>query len=95
MNTVSTLFKKIALIAPIVLAVAVPNAFAGETKPLVLPPPPPPAKPAALPFNAQPTNTGVYVPVNKSGNVGVEIGKLPNAKPGETGGAVSITIKTP
>lgn len=65
----------------------------GNTKPLVLPQAPQPVA-TPLPFNAQPTSNGAYVPINKSGNVGVSVEGLRNAQPNERGGSVSLTIKT-
>lgn len=54
----------------------------------------PKAAPSTLPMNAQVSNGSVYVPISKSGNVGVSVGPHPNPLPGEKGGSVSLTIKT-
>jgi hypothetical protein len=69
-------------------------AQAAETKPLVLPKVPAPVK-QTLPFDAQPTPNGVYVPTSKSGNFGVSIEKLNNPAPGEMGAKATATIKMP
>jgi hypothetical protein len=86
---------KMMMTAPAVFAMLINmNAQAQQFKPMDMPKPPPPVK-QALPMGAQPTDKGVYIPTNKSGNVGVSLEGLKNPAPGEAGGSASITIKTP
>jgi len=70
------------------------NVQAQDFKPMDMPKPPPPVK-QTFPLGAQPTDKGVYIPTNKSGNVGVSLEGLRNPAPGEAGGSATITIKTP
>lgn len=85
-----------------VVAIAIATAFgcahvhAQDKKAAPLPKAPEPAKPS-LPLNAQPSgNGGVYVPLNKSGNVGVSVDPLKHkSTPTEMGGSVSGTVRFP
>lgn len=88
------------------IAIAIATAFGcahvhaqdkkATSQPTPLPKVPEPVK-TSLPLNAQPSgNGGVYVPLNKSGNVGVSVDPLKHkSTPTEMGGSVSGTIRFP
>jgi len=84
------------IFAALLLSQCFGAAFAGDAsgyKSLDLPKAPPVVR-ETLPGNAQPTDRGVMVPLDKTGTWNVHVEKLPNARAGEAGGVIGFTYKT-